>query len=98
MDKKKIILIRILHSLIPYRKLAEWLIVFLMEADFSEEILDGMTQLIYTASKKYTSQQQQAAFSHWLNLIEKIKNIEAQQHDQEEDELDLLLQQIDDVI
>jgi hypothetical protein len=35
-----------------------------MEADFSEEILDGMTQLIYTASKKYTSQQQQAAFSH----------------------------------
>jgi hypothetical protein len=57
-----------------------------------------MTQLIYTASKKYTSQQQQAAFSHWLNLIEKIKNIEAQQHDQEEDELDLLLQQIDDVI
>jgi hypothetical protein len=31
-----------------------------------------------------------------LTLIEKIKKIEEQQHDQEEDELDLLLQQIDD--
>lgn len=78
-EKKRELILSVLESLFWYWDLAEWIHALVSSQFVTPELLDSLTQILSDAIENVQDEKIKKKIQKWLELIEKIREIEAQE-------------------
>lgn len=93
MDQKKKLLIQILNKLKPHRELSEGILALIESWYADEKTIDGVIHVIANSIRTLKDDEQKTILQKWLEMVQKIKDMEENEKMSEE-ELDNLLADI----
>ena len=96
MDKKEYLL-KILTQLEPVWNLAKWLKTLIEQEHLNDNLLETITQAVEWAIHTTKEELAREKLQKWLNTLQKLKNMEAESKEKDEQdlaELDKMLEEI----
>ena len=90
MNKREYIL-KLLTALLPSWPLAEWLLALMEENAVDDESIDALISIFSTAMNSISLETDKAKIQQWMDVLQKIKTMEAADHAQEAEELEWML-------
>lgn len=93
MQSKKQLLIKILKKLQPYRDLADGILALIESGYADEKAIDGVIHVMANSIRTLKDDEQKTILQKWLEMVQKIKDMEENEKMSEE-ELDNLLADI----
>ena len=86
MDKKQY-LIKVLTLLEPVRNLAEWLKILVEEWNLEDDVLDVLINAVQWAVNTASSEVAKGKLQKWLEMLERMKQMESESEVQDEKDL-----------
>ena len=93
MNQKKALLIQILNKLKPHRELADGILALIESWYANDKAVDGLIHVISNSIRTLKDGEQKTVLQKWLEMVQKIKDMEENEKMSEE-ELDKLLADI----
>lgn len=78
-EKKRELILAVLESLFWYWDLAEWIHALVSSQFVTHELLDSLTQILSDAIESVKDEEVKNKMQKWLEMIAKIREIEAQE-------------------
>ncbi len=94
MEIKKQLLIKVLTKLKPYRDLAEGILALVESSYVDNQAIDGIIRLINQSIKTVKKEREKGVMQKWLELVQRIKDMEEKENQISDKELDKLLADI----